>query len=39
MKTCFVTCNHVEQIVKCKREQDMFKSLENLVIFDKENMS
>lgn len=38
MKVCFVTVDHIEDMVKAKKEKDHFKSLENIIVMDYENM-
>lgn len=38
MKVCFVTVDHIEDMIKAKKEKDHFKSLETLIVLDYENM-
>lgn len=37
LKTIFLSANHVEKIIKYKKERNIYDSLKNLIIMDKEN--
>ena len=37
MKTCFVSTDHIKNLLEIKQKESKFASLENLVILDEEN--
>lgn len=37
MKTCFISSDHIKNLLKIKKNEDKFGTLENLVVMDEEN--
>lgn len=38
MKVCFATVDHIEDMVKAKKEKDHFKTLETIIVMNYEIM-